>query len=65
MRRPDAVGDGGETFRDAVADALKPVHVAVGEALSRLADAGITGRTYFSARGGILIIWLERPGEEP
>jgi hypothetical protein len=32
-------------FEAAVVDAFRPVHVAVGEALARLAEFGITGRT--------------------
>jgi len=35
-----------KTFRAAVADALRPVHVALGEALARLAEHGVTGHTY-------------------
>lgn len=32
---------------------------------TRLAEKGITGRTYFNAREGLLIVWLEKPGAEP
>ncbi len=54
-RRPAAVGDGGETFRDVVARALKPVRAAPGEALARLAEHGVTGRAYFNDGKGLLI----------
>ena len=59
------MGDGGETFRGDVADAFRPVHRALDEALATLAEKGITGRTYFNAEEGLLIIWFEGPKPEP
>ena len=49
------MGDAGEAFRDVVADALRPVHVALGEAPARFAKHGVTSRTYFNAGKGLLI----------
>ena len=50
-----AVSDAWKAFRDVVARALKPVRVAPGEALTRLAEHGVTGRAYFNAGKGLLI----------
>lgn len=49
------MGDAGEVFRDVVADALRPVRAAPGEALARLAEHGVTGRAYFNTGKGLLI----------
>lgn len=35
--------------------AFRPVHVALGEAPARLAEHGVTDRTYFNAGKGLLI----------
>ena len=44
-----------KVFRDVVADALRPVHVALGEAPAGFAKHGVTGHTYFNAGKGLLI----------
>jgi len=48
---------------DVVALELRPVHEALGKALKRLAGGGITGRTYFNAKEGLLIVWLDMEAE--
>jgi len=45
VRRLVSLGEPSETFEAAVASAFKPVHAALGEALARLAEHGVTGRT--------------------
>jgi hypothetical protein len=41
----EAIDAFGEAFIDVVAIALRLVHIAVGEALTRLVELGVTGRT--------------------
>ncbi len=45
-------------FKAIVMEAFKPVHLAIGETLARLAERGILARTHFDAEEGILIVWL-------
>ena len=48
------------TFEQIVSSAFQGVDKALGEALGFLAGAGITAKTFFSAKNGLLLVWVEK-----